>query len=46
VRAGAPLLIVHREPTPQDRVAEVVVHGGAGESMSRIVAEAGLEVAS
>jgi NAD-dependent deacetylase len=46
VRAGAPLLIVNREPTPQDRFAEVVVHGGAGESMSRIVAEAGLEVAS
>ena len=42
VRAGAPLVIVNREPTGHDRLAEVVVGGSAGESMSRIAAEAGL----
>ncbi len=41
VRAGAPLIIVNREPTSQDRSAAVVVHGAAGESMSRIVEYAG-----
>ena len=40
VRSGAPLVIVNREPTPLDDVAAVVVHGAAGESMSRIVGAA------
>jgi NAD-dependent deacetylase len=42
VRAGAPLIIVNREPTGHDTLASVVVHASAGESMRRIVAEAGL----
>ena len=42
VRAGAPLVIVNREPTGHDRLAEVVVGGSAGESMTRIAIEAGL----
>jgi len=43
VRAGAPLVIVNREPTPLDAHAEVLVHGAAGESMSRIVQIAGID---
>jgi NAD-dependent deacetylase len=43
VRRGVPLVIVNREPTGHDPLAEVVVHGSAGESMRRIVAEAGLD---
>ncbi len=46
VRSGAKLLIVNREPTPQDGSAAVVVHGAAGESMSHIVAAAGLDAAA
>jgi NAD-dependent deacetylase len=42
VRRGAALVIVNREPTGHDRLAEVVVHGSAGESMRRIADEAGL----
>jgi NAD-dependent deacetylase len=42
VRAGARLVIVNREPTGHDALASVVVHGSAGESMRRIVAEAGI----
>jgi NAD-dependent deacetylase len=45
VRAGAPLVIVNREPTGHDRLAEVVVGGSAGESMAQIVREAGLAAA-
>lgn len=41
-RAGVPLVIVNREPTPLDGAAAVVVHGAAGESMSRIVEAAEL----
>jgi NAD-dependent deacetylase len=42
VRTGAALVIVNREPTGHDSLASVVVHGAAGESMRRIVAEAGI----
>jgi len=42
VRRGAPLIIVNREPTGQDSLASVVVHGSAGESLRRSVAEAGI----
>lgn len=42
VRRGGRLVIVNREPTGHDRLADVVVHGSAGESMRCIVAEAGL----
>ncbi|RMD85794.1 MAG: NAD-dependent protein deacylase [Candidatus Dadabacteria bacterium] len=41
VRAGARLIIVNREPTPQDSSASVVVRGSAGEAMTRIVTLAG-----
>lgn len=37
VRAGKPLIIVNREPTGQDSAAEVLVHGAAGESLSRMI---------
>jgi NAD-dependent deacetylase len=41
-RAGADLVIVNREPTPLDPLAAVLVHGAAGESMSRIIEAAAL----
>jgi NAD-dependent deacetylase len=44
VQNGAPLVIVNREPTGHDRIAHVVVRGAAGESMSRIVQEAGIDL--
>jgi NAD-dependent deacetylase len=46
VRAGAPLIIVNREPTGLDPLAAVVVHGAAGESMSRIADGAGIPVSA
>jgi NAD-dependent deacetylase len=42
VRCGARLVIVNREPTGHDAIAEVVVHGSAGESMRKIIEAAGL----
>jgi NAD-dependent deacetylase len=39
-RSGAGLVIVNREATPLDSLAAAVVHGAAGESLSRIL-EAG-----
>jgi len=42
VRAGAPLIIVNREPTGMDGYAQVVVNGSAGECMERIAALAGV----
>ena len=42
-RAGVPLVIVNREPTPLDSYATLNIYGAAGESMSRIVAEAGIQ---
>jgi NAD-dependent deacetylase len=45
VRAGAELLIVNREPTPLDSLAGALVHGAAGESLSRILEAAGLHAA-
>jgi NAD-dependent deacetylase len=44
-RAGADLVIVNREPTALDPLAAVLVHGAAGESMSRIVEAAALGAA-
>jgi len=40
---GVPLVIVNREPTGHDRIAHVLVGGAAGESMSRIAEEAGVD---
>lgn len=37
VRAGAQLLIVNREPTPYDSVADAVLHGSAGETMEALL---------
>jgi len=34
---GAQLVIVNREPTPYDDVADVVLHGGAGEILGAVV---------
>ncbi|MEW6776886.1 MAG: NAD-dependent deacylase [Bdellovibrionota bacterium] len=36
-RGGAGLIIINREETPLDELADVVIHGPAGESLSRIV---------
>lgn len=36
-RAGARLVIVNKEPTPQDGLADAVLHGGAGETLGAIV---------
>jgi NAD-dependent deacetylase len=37
VRAGAPLIIVNAEPTPYDRIADVVIHGLSGEVLPELV---------
>jgi NAD-dependent deacetylase len=42
VRAGAPLVVVNNEETPKDALADVVLRGSAGESMSLLVRAAGL----
>ena len=39
VRAGASLIIVNAEPTPFDSLAEVVIHGRAGEVLPEIVSQ-------
>ena len=42
VENGAPLVIVNREPTPYDQVAEVVLYGSAGSILSAIAERIGL----
>ena len=42
VRAGAPLIIVNREPTALASIATLNIYGAAGETMSRMLAEAGI----
>jgi NAD-dependent deacetylase len=37
VRAGARMIVVNAEPTPFDRLAEVVIHGRSGEVLPEIV---------
>lgn len=39
VRAGARLIIINAEPTPFDSLAEVVIHGRAGEVLPEILRE-------
>lgn len=34
---GARLIIINREPTPADRMADAVVHGSAGEVMEKVL---------
>ena len=41
--AGAPLIIVNNEPTPKDRLAEVMLRGSAGESLAQMLRAAGIE---
>jgi NAD-dependent deacetylase len=37
-RAGASMIVINAEPTPFDRIAEVVIHGRSGEVLPKIVA--------
>ena len=37
VRAGARLVVINAEPTPFDRLAEVVIHGRSGEVLPQLV---------
>jgi NAD-dependent protein deacetylase/lipoamidase len=37
VRSGASLIVINAEPTPLDRLAEVVIHGRSGEVLPEIV---------
>jgi NAD-dependent deacetylase len=37
VRAGAAMIVVNAEPTPVDRLAEVVIQGKAGEVLPEIL---------
>jgi NAD-dependent deacetylase len=39
VRAGASLIIINAEPTPFDSLAEVVIHGRAGEVLPEILTQ-------
>lgn len=41
-RNGAALIIINRDPTQFDRLADVVINASAGETMDRIVSELGL----
>ena len=41
LRAGARLIVVNAEPTPYDRLAEVVIHGRSGEVLPAIAALTG-----
>lgn len=36
-RSGAKLVIINRDPTPYDDMADIVVHGQAGSAMSCIL---------
>jgi NAD-dependent deacetylase len=38
-RKGAKLVIVNREPTEQDKTADLVIHAGIGETMQVVVAD-------
>ena len=42
VEKGAPLVIVNRDPTPYDEVAEVVLHASAGPTLGAIAVQLGL----
>ena len=37
VRAGAPMVLINAEPTPYDHLAEVVIHGRAGEVLPELL---------
>ena len=41
LRAGAKMIVVNAEPTPFDRLADVVIHGRAGELLPRLAALTG-----
>jgi NAD-dependent SIR2 family protein deacetylase len=38
-QAGASLVIVNLSPTSADKIADVVIHASAGETMGRILVE-------
>ncbi len=38
-RSGARLVIINRDPTPYDNIADIVIHGLAGPTMSNILKE-------
>jgi NAD-dependent deacetylase len=40
-RAGAPVIVVNAEPTPFDRLAEVVIHGRSGDVLPEIASLTG-----
>ena len=37
VNAGAPMVLINAEPTPYDHIAEVVIHGRAGEVLPELL---------
>ena len=37
VRSGAHMIVVNAEPTPFDRLAEVVIHGRSGEVLPELI---------
>lgn len=43
VRAGVPLIVINAEPTPVDRLAEVVIQGRAGEVLPEILREMAID---
>ena len=45
VERGTPLVIVNRDPTPYDEVAEVVLNASAGPTLGAIAAQLGLALA-
>jgi NAD-dependent deacetylase len=36
---GAALVIVNRDPTDMDELADVVIHAGIGDTLTQVVAE-------
>ncbi len=38
LRAGAPMIVINAEPTPFDKLAQVVIHGKSGEVLPEILA--------
>jgi NAD-dependent deacetylase len=45
-RNGAKLVIINRDPTPYDDMADIVIHGSAGSTMAAILAQVRREMGS
>lgn len=43
-RHGARLVIINRDPTPMDGIADLVIHAGIGETMKAVAGECGVEL--